>query len=119
MGDPVTVVIPADLVDTVAFAMEHLAEWYRQDTGHDPAGIAALQADADRLDVLAESIRQAGRVPLAPAFDRAAVAITGQPAADLNERLTIESRTYPGPEGRFDVTDQVEQTGSGTRKDEP
>lgn len=56
--DTITISIPLDLVETVARALESLATHYLNDTGHSPEGIAVLQRDADRLDEIAESIRQ-------------------------------------------------------------
>lgn len=53
----ITVTIPSDLVESVAFAIGAHAEWFRKDTGHDAEGVAALHVEADRLAVIAESLR--------------------------------------------------------------
>lgn len=48
-------------------------------------------------------------------FDRAAVAVTGKPAAELSERLTIESRSYPS--AGYDGSDEVAAIGERDGKD--
>lgn len=56
-NDTITVAIPADLAEDVASAIDHLADWFRRDTGHSTEGIALLRANTDRLDAIAEDIR--------------------------------------------------------------
>ena len=45
--------IPNDLLYTIARALEHQAQWYRNDTGHAPEAVAVMKRDADRLDAIA------------------------------------------------------------------
>lgn len=57
----VTIEIPADLVESVASAIQRLATVFRGDTGHSPEGVAVLQADADRLDDMAYRLLGGGQ----------------------------------------------------------
>lgn len=57
----VTVTIPADLASSVARAIYRMATVFRDDTGHSPEGIAVLQADADRLDAIADRLLGGGQ----------------------------------------------------------
>jgi hypothetical protein len=42
--------------DAVASALRKLADHYRADVHHDPAGVAALHASAAKLDEIADDI---------------------------------------------------------------
>ena len=49
----VSAAMPNDLLYTIARALEHQAQWYRNDTGHAPEAVAELRRDAGRLDAIA------------------------------------------------------------------
>lgn len=69
-----TVEIQNRLASRVAAALREQANWFRNDTGHPPDGVAELNAAADELDDLAGEIEQ--RLARIDADHRSAAQVT-------------------------------------------